>query len=99
MLKNNKERKEWIENDDNYEVYEISPFSRWRRSRKLADGSYIVIYEVKEKINRYDFENRCNYEYVKWGVIGKFITSDHNNETILEKTSTSDIVARMAKMK
>lgn len=99
MLKNNKERKEWIENDNTYEVLEISPFSRWKKSRRLDDGSYIVIYEVKEKINRYDFEKRCNYECVKWTVIGKFIASVYDNETVLEKTSTSDIIARMAKMK
>lgn len=43
MLKNNSERKQWIENEDNYEIITVSEFARYRKSRPLDDGSCIVV--------------------------------------------------------
>lgn len=43
MLKNNSERKQWIENEDNYEIITVSEFARYRKSRPLDNGSCIVI--------------------------------------------------------
>ena len=47
MLKNNSERKQWIENEDNYEIITVSEFARYRKSRPLDDGSCIVVLKQK----------------------------------------------------
>lgn len=51
MLKNNNERKQWIENEDNYEIITVSEFARYRKSRPLDDGSCIVVFETKMREN------------------------------------------------
>ena len=54
MLKNNNERKQWIENEDNYEIITVSEFARYRKSRPLDDGSCIVVFETKMRGNTWD---------------------------------------------
>ena len=56
MLKNNNERKQWIENEDNYEIITVSEFARYRKSRPLDDGSCIVVFETKMKRHTWDHE-------------------------------------------
>lgn len=99
MLKNNNERKQWIENEDNYEIITVSEFARYRKSRPLDDGSCIVVFETKMRGNTWDHEKNKIVEKIKWSKIGMFITCSYENETLLEQTCISDIVSRMAKMK
>lgn len=99
MLKNNNERKEWIENENNYEIITVSEFARYRKSKLLDDGSYIVIFEIKMIRRVWDLELRKTVEKIKWDKIGMFITFSYDDETVLEQTCRSDIVSRMAKMK
>lgn len=99
MLKNNNERKQWIENEDNYEIITVSQFARYRKSRPLDDGSCIVIFEIKMKASVWNHETRKTNEKIKWNKIGMFITYSYENETLLEQTCISDIVSRMTKMK
>lgn len=56
MLKNNNERKQWIENEDNYEIITVSEFARYRKSRPLDDGSCIVVFETKMRGSTWDHE-------------------------------------------
>jgi len=99
MLKNNNERKQWIENEDNYEIISVSEFARYRKSRPLDDGSCIVVFETKMRGNTWNHEKNKIVEKIKWSKIGMFITHSYENETLLEQTCISDIVSRMAKMK
>ena len=99
MLKNNNERKQRIENEDNYEIITVSEFARYRKSRPLDDGSCIVVFETKMRGNTWDYEKNKIVEKIKWSKIGMFITYSYENETLLEQTCISDIVSRMAKMK
>ena len=67
MLKNNNERKQWIENEDNYEIITVSEFARYRKSRPLDDGSCIVVFETKMKRYTWDHEKKnITVEKIKW---------------------------------
>lgn len=99
MLKNNKERRQWIDDfDNNYSIIANTGSVRVLESNRLPDDSRIIIIQVYTTRGSYDYDKS---EYVNkndWMIVDRYIKYG-NQKRLLLRASPSVLVEHIKGIK
>lgn len=98
MLKNNIQRKEWIENlKNNYRVILENELVKVLKSKHLDDESSIIVIQVYTQNRGYDLNTHKTINVKHWITIGRYILL--KDDKALHERSISELVDHMRSIK
>ena len=89
-MKNNQERREFVDNPENWHVVELTPHTRMSAIRYKGEERFKL--ETFEVVNRYDYHDRENYKSGEWVVRSYYKTPENPDEIIANAGNKADML-------
>ena len=98
MLKNNKERRQWIDNlNSNYTITVDTGSVKVLESKYLPDGSEIIVIQVFVTRGNWDYDLKQYVSSNEWQVVDRYIKLP--GERTIQRKSPSELVDHLRGIK